>query len=62
MIDEKHVLINGKRLLSVYHEDYSCGASGGVALLLIKPPANVSQTLKVWSLIRDYHSWHYFLE
>lgn len=46
MIDEKHVLINGKCLLSVYHEDYSCGASGGVALLLIKPPANVSQTLK----------------
>lgn len=47
MIDEKHVLINGKRLLSVYHEDYGCGASGGVALLLIKPSVNVSQTLKV---------------
>lgn len=47
MTDESHLLINGKRLLSVYREDYGCGASGGVAILLIKPPANVSQTLKV---------------
>lgn len=35
MIDERHILINGECMISVYCEDYSSGTSGGVAFLLI---------------------------
>lgn len=57
MIDERHILINGECPISVHREDYGSGASGGVAFLLIMPPAarvNISVTLQTWSLIRDY--------
>lgn len=37
MIDERHIIINGKCMISVYCEDYGSGTSGGVAFLLIIP-------------------------
>lgn len=45
MIDERRILINGECMISVYCEDYGSGTSGGVAFLLIMPPANNSLTL-----------------
>lgn len=40
MIDERHVLINGECLISVYCEDYCSGTSGGVAV----PPHYAADT------------------
>lgn len=43
MIDERHILINGECMISVYCEDYGRSTSGGVAFLLIIAPTQHQQ-------------------
>lgn len=66
MIDERHILINGKCMISVYCEDYGSSTSGGVAFLLIIPPPHHKQ-ITHWHLGLIFNqglsgTWHYFWE
>lgn len=64
MIDERHILINGECMISVYCEDYGSGTSGGVAFLLIIPPMQPQQ-ITHWHLDLIFNqglsgTWHHF--
>ncbi len=66
MIDERHILINGECMISVYCEDYGSRTSGVEAFLLIMPPTPQKQIIH-WHLDQIFNqglsdTWHYFQE